>query len=216
MNENGLAGQGEQLLSSAFVFGSSAIVFASMPFIFIVARGLLKANDPQTRSSSIIGTFTFAYVIHFLSCLGFYTTILVLDSLKTIYGTSHFQNVVFPIFWKRGKDAVLSAAGLTGGNITIEAESAYLTLFVTQTVVDFVLIVLPVFVFLLGMAYGVYQSKKDVYREDTITTIIWTIGGGIIASFLFFLWIKIAEIAIFYDGSLLEMIRSSWKTILKI
>lgn len=215
MNPNALAGQGEQLLSSAFLFGSAAMVFASMPFIFIVARGLLKANDPQTRSSSIIGTFTFAYVIHFLSCLGFYTTILVLDSLKTIYGTSHFQNVVFPIFWTRGKDTVLNAAGLSG-DIAPEAESAYLTLFVIQTVVDFTLVILPIFVFLLGMAYGVYQSKKDVYRDDTMTTLVWTIGGGIIATFLFFLWIKIADIAIFYDGSLLQMIRDSWKSILKL
>lgn len=52
------SGLGEQLISGAYVFGSSAIVFATVPFLFIVIKSLMDGKkDTTANGSDVLGTF---------------------------------------------------------------------------------------------------------------------------------------------------------------
>ena len=54
------SGLGEQLISGAYVFGVSAIVFASLPFLFVVIKAIMYGKRETTSGADVIGTFLFA------------------------------------------------------------------------------------------------------------------------------------------------------------
>ena len=73
------SGLGEQLISGAYVFGVSAIVFASLPFLFVVIKAIMDGKRESTSGADVIGTFLMAFLIHTSSCLAFMTTIMIMD-----------------------------------------------------------------------------------------------------------------------------------------
>ena len=88
-----------QMIASAFTFGTSALVFASLPFLFILLKGIFKANSGHnTHSSSILSVFAMAFSVHFISCLGFMLAIKTLDAFYAIYEPNYLQGKIFSIF----------------------------------------------------------------------------------------------------------------------
>lgn len=212
---NGLSGLGEQLITAAYVFGISALAFASLPFLFMILRALMKSSDSQASSMDIIGIFLFSFLVHFVSCLFFMTLVKMIDSVNSIYGVNYLQSKVFPLFWTEGKQAVISAAG--AGNTHI-AEGAYSILFMVQIIRYWTFLITPLIIFFLGFCYGVYQQKKDRFQQsgDYLSSMIWGIGSATIAAFLFVLWAKIASFALFIpDGAdIIDKIREAYSQIL--
>lgn len=217
MNNSDLSGSGEQLITSAYVFGTSALAFASLPFLFMVLRALMKSGENQTSSTDILGVFALAFLVHFVSCIFFMMLIKLIDSQNSIYGANYLQDKVFPLFWTDGKDAVVSASGAGDNPI---AQGAYAILFAVQLIRYWSFILMPVIVILLGASYGFFQQKKDTFKQsgDYASTIVWIIGSITIVAFLFILWAKIASFALFIpDGSdIIDKIREAYAEILKI
>lgn len=214
MNDSSLSGGGEQLIASAYVFGCSALAFATLPFLFMVLRALMKSGENSTSSVDIIGVFAFAFLVHFTSCVFFIMLIKVIDLQNLTYGSNYLQDKVFPLFWTEGKDAVLSAAGAGDGSI---AEGSYSILYVVQKIRWWSFILMPIVVLFLGISYGVYQMKKDTFKQsgDYASTLLWTIGSAVIAEFLFILWAKIASFALFIpDGDIISKINEAYQQIL--
>lgn len=212
-----LGGTGEQLIASAYTFGSSALGFATLPFLFIILRGALKANDHNTRTSSVFSVILFAFIVHTVSCVSFMTLLYILDT-QALYGQRYFTEKVMTVFWTAtsGKDAVLAAAGASD---TVEASGAWVILDMVITVTKLANLFLPLIVLSLGGYYGFLQSKKDVYRNDHLYTIYWTAISSIGAMFLYYLWAKIASLALFiptteYGGDFVLMSFHQWRTLL--
>ena len=206
-----VSGLGEQLISGAYVFGSSAIVFATIPFLFIVVKSLLDGKKDTTASGAdVLGTFFLAFFVHIVSCMSFMATVKILDIIGNSYSTNYLQDKVFKIFWSLDKATVFSVAGV--GNGTVEAESAYITLYTVQTITQFLFALTPLAVLSLGAVYGFMQAKKDVYRADVLSTALWTIGASIVAVTLWFLWAKIATFAVFIpDGKdIIQYVNEFW------
>lgn len=204
------SGLGEQLISGAYVFGVSAIVFASLPFLFVVIKAIMDGKRETTSGADVIGTFLMAFLVHTISCLAFMTTIKIMDIIGSSYSTNYLQDKAFKIFWTFDKASVFSIAGVTNG--TVEAEGAYITLYATQIAVQFIFAFIPLVVIFLGAVYGILQAKKDVYRADILSSSVWTILATIVAVMLYFLWAKIATVALFMpDGKdLVQYINEIW------
>lgn len=217
MNNSDLSGTGEQLIASAYVFGVSALAFASLPFLFMILRALMKSNENQTSSVDVIGVFAFSFLVHFVSCVSFLMLIKMIDAQNLTYGANYLQDKVFPLFWTSGKDAVISASG--AGNNSI-AEGAYSILYAVQLIRDWSFLLMPLIVLFLGASYGYFQQKKDTFKQNGnyLSTLVWTIGSAVIAVFLFILWEKIASFALFIpDGAdIIDKIRESYAVILNI
>ena len=87
-----------QLIASAFTFGTASLVFATMPFLFVLLRGIFKANSGHNaHSSSILSVFAMAFSVHFVSCIGFMMLIKILDALHAVYKRNYLRNKVFEI-----------------------------------------------------------------------------------------------------------------------
>ncbi|EAH7567697.1 hypothetical protein EOD82_09015 [Campylobacter jejuni] len=183
-----------QILSSAFVFGGVALVFATMPFIYILINGMMKARNGNTPSSSIISVFCSAFIVHTISCVFFILGIKLLDVLNAIYEEKYFQGKLFEVFWARGKDAIFNLVNASG---TTEEEGAYLQLFMIQTITDWFILLMPIIVLFTACSYGTIQAKKDSAHSDYISFFIWLGISNIIAFFVFFIWAKIASLALF-------------------
>lgn len=210
-----LGGTGEQLIASAYTFGSSALGFATLPFLFMILRGAFKANDHNTRTSSVLSVILFAFIVHTVSCISFMTSLYILDT-QALYGQHYFTQKVMGVFWEGGgKSAVL---GATGAGDTPEASGAWVILDMVQRVRDLAILFLPLFTLALGGYYGFLQSKKDVYRNDHLYTIYWTAISGIGAMFLYYMWGKIASLALFIpDGNdVIYLAFEQWRTLLDI
>lgn len=210
-----LGGTGEQLIASAYTFGSSALGFATLPFLFMILRGAYKANDHNTRTSSVLSVILFAFIVHTVSCISFMTTLYILDT-QGLYGQHYFTQKVMGVFWEGGgKSAVL---GATGAGDTPEAAGAWVILDMVQRVRDLAILFLPLFVLALGGCYGFLQSKKDVYRNDHLYTIYWTAISSIGAMFLYYMWGKIASLALFIpDGrDVIYLAFEQWQTLLNL
>ena len=60
-----LGSSSTQILATAFTFGLTALAFAYLPFVFVLANGLIKANrGHNAHSSSVLSVFTFAFAVH--------------------------------------------------------------------------------------------------------------------------------------------------------
>ena len=214
MNSGNLSGTGEQLIAAAYVFGVAGLVFATLPFLFMVLRALMKGGENNTSSVDILGVVAFAFVVHFCSCIFFLMLVKIIDLQNLTYGSNYLQDKVFPLFWTEGKDAVLAAAG--AGNSSI-AEGSYSILYIVQTIRYWSFVLMPIFVLFLGLSYGIYQQKKDTFKQsgDYASTLVWTIGSTILASFLFILWAKIASFALFIPNGedILTKINNSYNQI---
>lgn len=205
---------GVQTLASAYVFGSAGLVFALLPFLFMVLRGIMKANDHNTRHTSIFGVFAFAFVVHIVSCIFFMTSMKILNLTAPMKEKDYFTGKVFGVFWAKDKDSAFSLAGASSG---AEADGAYAILYSVQLVRDFSFIVLPIFCVFLGFAYGFLQSKKDVYKTDVIKSVVWSAVGACVAFILFMVWAKIANLTMFLPtGDIILFIREQWGEILKV
>lgn len=214
MNSSSLSTTGEQLIASAFVFGCSALVFATLPFLFMVLRALMKSGENNTSSVDIIGMVAFAFLVHFASCVFFLMLIKIIDLQNLTYGANYLQDKVFPLFWTEGKDAVLAAAGAKNSSV---AQGSYSILYIVQTIRYWSFVLMPIIVLFLGISYGAYQMKKDTFKQsgDYASTLVWTIGSTVIAAFLFILWAKIASFALFIpDGDIISKINEAYQQIL--
>lgn len=207
------------LLTTAFIFGAASFAFSFLPFLFVVINGIVKSSSNQHHSSGIINTFILSFMAHFLSCMGFVVLIKALDVFTRISnGADYIQTKIFPIFWARGKTNILSLAnGTSSGSIT-EIESAYMVLNIIQTIVDFVILIVPFVVFGCAISYGLVQSRKDMYNSNAVTSLVWVMISCIVSSFLFMLWIKITSIAMFIPNgnTLLDIFQASFRNILGI
>lgn len=211
-----LANSGTHNIATAFTFGAAALVFATLPFLFMLLRGLYKANSGnQAHSNSIINVFAMAFGVHFVSCIFFMMGIKLLDVLNAIYSHNHLQDKIFKIFWTRGESEVFSLAGASG---SVEDKGMFLQLYALQITTDWLLILMIWIVAITASTYGVLQYKKDVQNANLIDVSIWLIVSNITGILIFYLWAKIATLALFIPdgkdvvGKILEL----YKTLLQI
>ncbi|QKG30293.1 hypothetical protein [Campylobacter sp. RM16187] len=187
---------GTQLIATAFTFGTAGFAFATLPFLFVLVNGMIKANSGHNaHSSNFTGVISFAFLVHLCSCVFFMIAIKLLDILGALgKGTDYFSNKVFTLFWTRGESAVFSLAGASG---SVEDRGAYLQLFVVQTIVDWVIILMPIVVFFTAFAYGMAGAKKDQMHTNVLQIITWCAIANIMGYFAYFLWSNIASLALF-------------------
>lgn len=189
-----LGNAGTQLIVTAFTFGSCALAFATLPFLFVLVNGLLKANSGNSQSSSIINVFVIAFVVHFISCVFFMLGIKLLDILNAIYQSNYLQEKIFPIFWARGESVVMNLAGASG---SVEDKGAFLQLALVQEVVDWFILLMFWVVFFTATAYGTIQARKDVMQFNVMSMLVWIGVSNVVGFFVFILWAKIASLAMF-------------------
>lgn len=202
-----------QMIASAFTFGTSALVFASLPFLFILLKGIFKANSGHnTHSSSILSVFAMAFSVHFISCLGFMLAIKTLDAFYAIYEPNYLQGKIFSIFWARSEDEVFSLAGARG---EFEDKGLYLQLRLVQAVCDWIFLLIVWVVFIVACAYGLREAKKDTMQSNVMQIFVWLLVSNVIAAFIFYLWAKIASLAMFIpNGDIITQIIQSYKNLM--
>ncbi|WP_416860871.1 hypothetical protein [Helicobacter ganmani] len=201
-----------QLIASAFTFGTASLVFATMPFLFVLLRGIFKANSGHNaHSSSILSVFAMAFSVHFVSCIGFMLLIKILDALNAVYESNYLQNKIFGIFWARGEDKVFSLSGASGG---FEDKGLYLQLHLVQSICDWMFLLMYWVVFIVACAYGLRESKKDVMQSNAMQMFVWILIANVVGAFIFYLWAKIASLAMFIpDGDIVNRIIEGYKGI---
>lgn len=186
---------GTQLIATAFTFGAAALVFSTLPFLFVLLRGLYKVNSGSNQhSGSVISVFSIAFIVHFASCVCFMMGIKLLDVLNAIYSPNLLQDKVFEIFWTRGQSEVFSLAGVSG---SVEDKGAYLQLNLLQVVSDWLFLGGYWAVFFCACGYALVQYKKDVQNGNVVQLFTWLIVANITGIFAFYLWSKIATLALF-------------------
>ncbi|OCS21976.1 hypothetical protein CFVI97532_06970 [Campylobacter fetus subsp. venerealis cfvi97/532] len=191
---------GTQLIATAFTFGTAGFAFATLPFLFVLVNGLIKANSGHnTHSSSVVGVMFLSFAIHLCSCISFLVGIKLLDILGALgNGNNYFSEKIFSIFWARGEGTVFSLAGANG---SVEDKGAYLQLFIVQTAVDWAIILMPIIVFMTAFSYGMIGAKKDQMHTNVLQIVTWCAIANIIGYFVYFLWANIASLALFIpDG----------------
>lgn len=198
-----MSSSNEQLIASAYVFGAAALAFATLPFVFCVLRGLMKANEPNSTPGGVFNVFLFSFGVHIVACVAFMTAILILDNVS-ISKKNHLQNCVFQLFWADTKNIDSLLKGACGQKKEVDTTNPIYSgsvsiLYVVQTVRDWLFILITPSVLFLGAAYGVSMMKKDTYKQnsDYTSVLFWTFGSSTVAYILFVLWAEIAEIALF-------------------
>lgn len=184
---------GTSIIATSYIFGASAIVFATMPFCFIIIKGILKSSNNQ-HSASIMKSIGLAYMVHCISCIFFMIIVKSLDKLNKLYSQYGLEEKIFPIFWSRQKEEIFSMAGASG---TPEDEGAYLTLYIIQVAFDFFILFVPIILIILACSYAILQAKKDSYKYNYIGIASWMGISIIFVILLFTIWAKIANIAMF-------------------
>ncbi|RDU61490.1 hypothetical protein [Helicobacter sp. MIT 14-3879] len=194
-----LVGSSTQLIATAFTFGLSALAFAYLPFIFTLVNGMLKANSGHnSHSYSVLSVFIMAFIVHFISCVAFMLGIKMLDVLGALYEEDYLQNKIFSIFWTRGENNVFSLVNASG---SMEDKGAYLQLYIVQVISDWLMIIGFWVVFFTALSYAFIQTKRDVMQFNLISFLVWLIIANIIGYFVYFLWAKIATLALFIPDS---------------
>lgn len=201
-----------QLIASAYTFGTAGLVFATMPFLFVLLRGIFKANSGHnSHSSSILSVFAMAFSVHFISCIGFMLLIKILDILNAVYEKNYLQEKVFGIFWAKGEDAVYSLAGAEG---KFTDKGLYLELHLVQMICDWMFYLIYWVVFIVACAYGLREAKKDVMQSNTMQIFVWILISNVVGIFIFYLWAKIASFAMFIpDGDIVSKIINKYKSL---
>ncbi|EAI7269751.1 hypothetical protein B0619_07200 [Campylobacter lari] len=188
-----------QILITTLVFGLASLVITTLPFIYTLINGSMKARNGNTPSSSVISVFCIAFIIHTVCCVLFILGIKLLDILNAINESNYLQNKIFSIFWARGEDKIFSLVGAEGN---YEEKAAYLQLFMVQTITDWFIILMPLIIFSTAFAYGTIQARKDTNNTDYFSFFLWLAISNIIAFFVFYIWAKIASLALFIpDGA---------------
>lgn len=207
-----LGAHSTQLITTAFTFGLSALAFAYLPFIFVLVNGYIKSSSGHNaHSSSVISVFVFAFVVHFIACVLFMMGIKLLDVLSALYQNNYFQGKIFPIFWARGEGVVFGLANASG---SIEDKGAYLQLYIVQEISNWLELLGVWVVFLTACSYATIQTKKDVMQFNAVSFLVWLIIANIIGYFVYFLWAKIATLALFIpDSDLVSRIVESYKNL---
>lgn len=59
-------------------------------------------------------------------------------------------------------------------------------------------------VFFTACAYATIQTKRDVMQFNVVNFLVWLIIANIVGYFVYFLWAKIATLALFIPDSDLE------------
>ncbi|EIZ7225345.1 hypothetical protein Q3S29_000065 [Campylobacter upsaliensis] len=210
-----LGNSATQIIVTAFTFGTCALAFATLPFLFVLVNGLLKANSGNSHSSSVINVFAIAFVVHFISCIFFMLGIKMLDILNALYQSNYLQEKIFPIFWARGESVVMNMAGASGNSV--EDKGAYLQLALVQEVADWFILLMFWVVFFTATAYGTLQAKKDVMQFNYISMFVWIGVANIVGFFAFILWAKIASLAMFIPNGedLLIKLWEAYQNLLK-
>ena len=209
-----LGSSSTQLISTAFVFGLSALAFAYLPFFFTLANGLVKANSGHNaRSGSIMSVFSVAFIVHFLSCIFFMLGVKLLDVLGALYQNNYLQEKIFPIFWARGKNSVFSLAGSNGG---VEDEGAFLQLYIVQTTADWLMLLGIIIVFLTACAYAVIETKKDSMQFNYVSFFVWLLIANVAGLIIYSVWANIASLAVFIPNgaSLFDKIVETYQNLL--
>lgn len=203
-----------QLIASAFTFGTAGLVFATLPFLFVLLKGIFKANNGHNaHSSSILSVFTMAFCVHFVSCIGFMLCIKILDALNAIYEANYLQDKIFGIFWARGQDEVFALAGADG---SFEDKGLYLQLALVQGVCDWMFLLMYWAVFLTASAYGLKEARKDAMQSNIMSIFVWLIIANIVGVFIFYLWAKIASFAMFIpDGDIVSKIIEGYTNLMQ-
>lgn len=210
-----LGNAGTQLIVTAFTFGTCALAFATLPFLFVLVNELLKANSGNSQSSSIINVFVIAFIVHFISCVFFMLGIKMLDILNALYQSNYLQEKIFPIFWARGESVVMNLAGASG---SIEDKGAFLQLALVQEVTDWFILLMFWGVFFTACAYGTIQARKDVMHFNLIGMLVWIGISNVVGFFVFILWAKIASLAMFIPNGedILTKIYEAYRKILNL
>lgn len=205
---------GANLIASAYVFGGASIIFASMPFIFTIIKGVINANRNQ-HSASIFKTIGIAYFVHIFSCIFFMLMIKLLDKLNNLQASFTIEKDIFAIFWSRSKNEIFSLAKASG---SVEDESAYLTLFSIQLGFDLAILIVPFLLIILAFSYALLQAKKDSYQYNYTGVLSWIIISVISVIFLYILWAKIASIAMFMQNgdTLLTLMQKAYVEIIEM
>lgn len=211
----GLSSSPTQIILTAFTFGLASIVIATLPFIFTILNGSMKAKNGNTPSSSVISVFCLAFFIHTICCILFILGIKLLDILNSLESNNFFANKIFPIFWARGENAVFN---LAGGSGSFDEKGAYLQLFLVQTITDWLIVAMPLIVFMVSSVYGAIQSRKDTANTDLVNLFVWIFISNIVGFFAFFAWAKIASLALFIpeNGDLITKIFETYEKIITI
>lgn len=184
-----------QLIATAFTFGLASMAFAYLPFLFILVNGILKANSGHNaHSSSIMNVFAVAFLVHLVSCILFMLGVKLLDILGALYEENYLQNKIFSIFWARGQSSVFS---LSGAGSSIADEGIYLQLYVVQTINDWLMIGGIWAVIIAAFSYAMIQTKRDTMQFNYTSFAVWLILANIAGYFIYFLWAKIASLAMF-------------------
>ena len=202
---------GSHLITTATVFGASALAFAIMPFAIVIIRAMAKSKDNTTSGFSIVGVILSAFFVHTVFCLMYMTVIKLLD-ITYLEEANYFSNKIFSIFWAKTKTEVFSLAGVSG-SATIDALGAYSSLKMVQTVGKLILINIPLFVIILGASYGVLQGAKDTYKRDYLSIISFSAISIIVVAIMYIAWAYIASEALFLPNgkNLFEMISEFWE-----
>lgn len=188
---------GANLIATAYVFGGASIVFATMPFMFAILKGILKANQNQ-HSASIGKSISIAYLVHIFSCIFFVLMIKLLDKLNQLSSDYTIEGKIFEIFWTRGKSEIFALAGASG---SVEEEGAYLTLYAIQLIFDLGILFMPIILLILAFTYALLQTKKDSYQNNYTGFASWLAISLIVVILLYLLWAKIAGVAMFMPSS---------------
>lgn len=195
---------GTQTIATAFTFGTTGFVFATLPFLFSLTNGLIKANSGHNaHSSNIISVMSISFLIHFCSCVFFLVAIKLLDILGALGKEANYYSIkIFEIFWTRKKDEVFA---LSGANGNIEDEGAYLQLFLVQEIVYWTIVIMPIVVLITSLSYGLVGAKKEQIHTNVLQIITWCAIASIIGYFVYILWASIASLALFIpDGDILK------------
>ncbi|NPA64962.1 MAG: hypothetical protein GXO16_08315 [Epsilonproteobacteria bacterium] len=203
---------GAKLITAAALFGSAAAIFTMVPFLIVLVRGIMQSNQPNTSGGSILTYVLIAFGVHLIASVGFLATVKILDALNTADPT-FLQEKVFPIFWAAADKAQVIA--LSGAAPGAETDAAYSTLYGAYVIVKNVYTFVPIVVIFFALAYGIFLARKDTYRQDHLTVLIYAIGSAIIAFTLFEAWQGIASPALFLpSGDLNTLIAQQWESIL--
>lgn len=190
---------GSKLITQATVFGTLAVLFVTVPFLYVMIAGIVKINQ-NTSTETIVSVIIKSLGTHFIACVVIIGLILSLDILNPSE-TNYFSKKIFEIFWSgNDKSAVF---GLVGGGSSNELKGAYAILHLVITIVDFMFALAPIFVFVFAISYGLKVAKKDTYKDSYVGMATWSVISIICCSFLYLIWSKIATLALFLPNQTL-------------
>lgn len=84
-----------------------------------------------------------------------------------------------------------------------------------QAVCDWIFLLIVWVVFIVACAYGLREAKKDTMQSNVMQIFVWLLVSNVIAAFIFYLWAKIASLAMFIpNGDIITQIIQSYKNLM--